>query len=198
MSEKVIKSVRAMPEVFERLNTLAKSEGLDQGATLEALLNAWDVQAAKNQLPGRAADIADFDAAVQSIQRAFLRSLELASTAEQRARVAAQLDAMSGTVARLEKELTECKAKREENAKALVLEIEARKRAEAEAEELRKVRETDTLLAAIRDQLGNLTPAKATAKATTKKPPKISTKAENGTTREANLETGEITEKVAG
>lgn len=196
MSEKVIKSVRAVPEVFERLNTLAKAEGLDQGATLEALLNAWDVQAAKNQLPGRAADIADFDASIQSIQRAFLRSLELASTAEQRARVtyAAQLDAMSGTVARLEKELEECKAKREENAKALILEIEARKRAEAEAEELRKGRETDTLLAAIRDQLGNLTPAKTK----TKTPPKISTKTENGTTKEANLETGEITEKVAG
>lgn len=196
MSEKVIKSVRAVPEVFERLNTLAKSEGLDQGATLEALLNAWDVQAAKNQLPGRAADIADFDASIQSIQRAFLRSLELASTAEQRARVtyAAQLDAMSGTVARLEKELEECKAKREENAKALVLEIEARKRAEAEAEELRKGRETDTLLAAIRDQLGNMTPAKAKSKT----PPKISTKTEHGTTKEANLETGEITEKVAG
>lgn len=194
MSEKVIKSVRAVPEVFERLNTLAKAEGLDQGATLEALLNAWDVQAAKNQLPGRAADIADFDASIQAIQRAFLRSLELASTAEQRARVtyAAQLDAMSGTVARLEKELDECKAKQEENAKALVLEIEARKRAETKAEELRKERETDNLLAAIRDQLKNLTPAQPKAK----KPPKISTTTEKGTTKEANLKTGEITEKA--
>lgn len=109
MAEKVIKSVRGTPEVFDRLAALAKTEGIDQGAALESLLNAWDVQAAKGQVPERAADVADFDAHVQGIQRAFLRSLELAQGAEQRARqsLAALIEARDTTIKRQETELEE-------------------------------------------------------------------------------------------
>lgn len=107
--EKTIKSIRGKKDVFERLQKLAQAEGLDQGAALEALLNTWDVQAAKGAIPERAADVADFDASVQALQKAFLRSLELAQNAEARARIsyAAQLDVMGGTVKRLEAELEE-------------------------------------------------------------------------------------------
>lgn len=102
--EKIVRSVRAPENVFKRIQEISKEKGLDQGATMEALLTAWDVQAAKGLVPERAADVADFDASVQALQKAFLRSLDLAQNAEQRARIGfqAQLDALSGTVARLE------------------------------------------------------------------------------------------------
>lgn len=109
MEEKITRSVRANKEVFQRIQEISKEKGMDQGATLEALLNTWDIQAAKGLVPERAADVADFDASIQSIQKAFLRSLDLAANAEQRARVSyqAQLDALAGNAARLEKELAE-------------------------------------------------------------------------------------------
>lgn len=106
---KIVRSVRANKEVFARIQDIAKEKGMDQGATLEALINAWDIQNAKGLVPERAADIADFDSAIQRIQSAFLRSLELATGAESRARTnyAAQLDVMSSEIARLKAELTE-------------------------------------------------------------------------------------------
>lgn len=109
MEEKITRSVRANKEVFQRIQEISKEKGMDQGATMEALLNAWDIQAAKGLVPERAADVADFDASIQSVQKAFLRSLELSANAEQRARVSyqAQLDALAESVARLEKELAE-------------------------------------------------------------------------------------------
>lgn len=108
---KIVRSVRANKEVFARIQDISKEKGMDQGATLEALINAWDIQNAKGLVPERAADIADFDSAIQRIQSAFLRSLELATGAESRARnaYAAQLDAMSNEIARLKTELTEAR-----------------------------------------------------------------------------------------
>lgn len=107
MTEQVSRSIRADAEAFEKLKSICAEKGLKQGEAFEALLTAWEVQEAKGLVPERAADVADFDAHLQGIQKAFLRSLDLAQSAESRARIgyAAQLDAMSGTVARLEKEL---------------------------------------------------------------------------------------------
>lgn len=106
-NEKIIKSIRGPKETFEKLAQVAKDQGIDQGAALDALINCWNIQQAKGEIPGRAADIADFDAAIQQVQRAFLRSLELAQGAESRARAsyAQQLDLMSGRIAQLEKDL---------------------------------------------------------------------------------------------
>ena len=100
MSEKMMRSVRANPEVFERLAEIAKDGNIDQGAALEALINAWDVVQARNQIPERAADIEAFDQHLKGIQSAFLRSLELAQSAESRARTESRalLDARDQTI----------------------------------------------------------------------------------------------------
>lgn len=129
MTEQVNRSIRADKAVFDKLKAICAEKGMQQGAALEAILTAWEVQEAKGLVPERAADVADFDAHLQGIQKAFLRSLDLAAGAEQRARVSfsAQLDAMSGSVARLEKELAETQA---ELAKATHQAAENAKRAE--------------------------------------------------------------------
>lgn len=154
---KITRSVRAHKEIFQRLNEISKEKGMDQGATLEALLNAWDVQAAKGLVPERAADIADFDASIQAVQKAFLRSLDLASGAESRARnaYAAQLDAMSGTIARLEKDLAEAREAAESAAKELAQAIAENGRLKAE---LANVGSVQAILAAYAAKLNDAKP----------------------------------------
>lgn len=153
--KKVLKSIRANPTAFDRLAAIAKEGGLDQGAALEALLNTWDVQAAKGMVPERAADVADFDAHVQGIQAAFLRSLELAQSAESRARVsyAAQLEAMSATVTRLQAELEQTRQAWNRTAEKLVHAEDRAKAAEARVTELEKGRKLEALLESLADKL---------------------------------------------
>ena len=155
MAEKTIKSIRANQAVFDRLSAVAKEGGLDQGAALEALLNAWDVQAAKGLVPERAADVADFDAHVQGIQSAFLRSLELAQNAEARARVAyqAQLDAMAATITRLQAEVTEGEQKWRELFDKCFEASEALRLAKERIAELERGRKLEALLESLADRL---------------------------------------------
>lgn len=153
--KKVLKSIRANPTAFDRLAAIAKEGGLDQGAALEALLNTWDVQAAKGMVPERAADVADFDAHVQGIQAAFLRSLELAQSAESRARVSyqAQLDAMSATITRQQAEIERLTGQRDawvQKGGELLKRAEA---AEARVTELEKGRKLEALLESLADKL---------------------------------------------
>lgn len=79
-----VKPIRATDEVIKRFNALTENFS-NQGAALEALINAWEIQNAKSAVPERESDIADFDSHMQSIQRAFVHSLELAQNADARA-----------------------------------------------------------------------------------------------------------------
>lgn len=199
----VIKSIRGNKEVFQRLADLAKEKGMQQGTALEALLNAWDIQNAKGLVPERAADIADFDAHLQGIQKAFLRSLDLASSAEDRARVSysAQLDAMSGTVARLEKELSETRAALDAAAHTAAANLERAKAAEKRVAELEKAQtegnRTEAILKAVETLLQEQ--SKITAKAekprksngNTKQAGKLEMDKGNGTKVTIDLNTGE-------
>lgn len=79
-----VKPIRATDEVIKRFNALTENFS-NQGAALEALINAWEIQNAKSAVPERESDIADFDSHIQSVQRAFVHSLELAQNADARA-----------------------------------------------------------------------------------------------------------------
>lgn len=155
MSEKVMRSVRANPEIFDRLGKMAKDGGLDQGAALEALLNAWDVQQAKGQVPERAADVADFDAHLQGIQRAFLRSLELAQSAEDRAasQFRAALEARDATIIRLQADLASAKAERDAFREEMETFKAERDAARRELDDLRKRDRLAGLLESLTERL---------------------------------------------
>lgn len=155
MTEKVVKSIRMNPAVYERLSTVAKEGGLDAGSALESLLNAWDIQSAKGQVPERAADVADFDAAIQSAQKAFLRSLDLAQSAENRARAAyqAQLDAAAATISRLQADLEEERKRNKTLSEIANAATEGRKRMEARIMELEKSRKLESLLETLANRL---------------------------------------------
>lgn len=165
---KIVRSVRANKEVFARIQEISKEKGMDQGATLEALVNAWDIQNAKGLVPERAADIADFDAAIQRIQSAFLRSLELATGAESRARnaYAAQLDVMAGEIARLKANLAEAQEAADSAATELAQYLKENGRLKTELAEARKTQSLEALLTAVAAKLDAQTPkAKPKAKA---------------------------------
>lgn len=152
---KVVRSIRADKEVFARLQEISKEKGMNQGATLEALINAWDIQSAKGLVPERAADIADFDAAVQHIQSAFLRSIELATGAESRARneYATQLDVMSGEIARLKAELKEAQESAESAAQELATAIQENGRLKTQLKEAQNNKTLEALLTAVAAKL---------------------------------------------
>lgn len=80
------KNIRATEEVHDRFAQLAEENFPNQGSALEAFMNAWEIQNAKNAVPEREADISDFDSHVQALQRAYIHSLDVAQNASARAR----------------------------------------------------------------------------------------------------------------
>ena len=123
--ETIVRNVRASKEVFERLSALAKDAFDNQGAALEALLNAWDIQAAKVGLSEQRTAIEDFDMHVQSIQRSYLYVLDLVKGADARAldTVRAQMAAKEETIANQQEKLEEAQKRmkaEETQAKAAV------------------------------------------------------------------------------
>ena len=108
-NDKIIKSVRADSVTFDRLAALAKKDFGDggQGAALEALLNLWDLQNAKENISDRQAEIADFDMHLQALQRGYIHALDLAQDADARAMdtIRAQMESKDKIIADLQERL---------------------------------------------------------------------------------------------
>lgn len=79
------KNIRATEEVHDRFAQLAEENFPNQGSALEAFMNAWEIQNAKNAVPERETDISDFDSHIQALQRAYIHSLDVAQSASARA-----------------------------------------------------------------------------------------------------------------
>lgn len=87
MAEKIsgVLTIRADEEIKARFKSLAESLG-NQGTALESLLNAYEMQNAKDVLTDRRTDIEDFDTHLQAISSAFLHSLEITENTTERVR----------------------------------------------------------------------------------------------------------------
>lgn len=87
MAEKIsgVLTIRADEEIKARFKSLAESLG-NQGTALESLLNAYEMQNAKDVLTDRRTDIEDFDTHLQAISSAFLHSLEITQNTTERVR----------------------------------------------------------------------------------------------------------------
>ena len=107
------KNIRATEETHDRFAQLAEENFPNQGAALEALINAWEIQNAKNAVPEREADITDFDSHIQALQRAFIHSLDIAQNAENRARdeLRRKLEMLETDKAELQKKLEEAETR---------------------------------------------------------------------------------------
>lgn len=127
--ETTVRSVRASKEVFDRLTELTKESFGNTNSALEALLNAWDIQSAKETMGEAKTAIADFDMHVQAIQRGYLHALDLVKGADARAldTVRAQLQAKEEIIITQRQKLEEAERRAQEAE-------EAKAKAEEEAE----------------------------------------------------------------
>ena len=101
MSEELkIKSFRISEDTTDKFRSIC-ADFDNQNTALSALISAYEIQNAKAVLSTRQTELEDYDVHLQSLQRAFLQSLELNSNAEERIRneFARQLDTKDKTIA---------------------------------------------------------------------------------------------------
>ncbi|MCM1315473.1 MAG: hypothetical protein NC244_08915 [Alistipes senegalensis] len=81
----------------------------NQATALESLLNAYEMQTAKDILKDRRTDIEDFDTHLQAISSAFLHSLEVTENTTERvkAEFQRQLDSVKKSLATATEQLTD-------------------------------------------------------------------------------------------
>ena len=110
-NEQVVRSIRAESEVFEQFKRISESFP-NQGAALQGLITAYEIQSAKNDIPDRATEIAEIDSDLHAISQAYLNSLVLNENAEQRVRTefAAQLESKDKLIIDLQARLDSAKS----------------------------------------------------------------------------------------
>lgn len=85
MANKNIIAIRAYEETKAKFKAIAETFE-NNGIALESLLNAYEMQTAKDTLTVRRTDIEDFDIHLQAISSAFLYSLEITENTTERVR----------------------------------------------------------------------------------------------------------------
>ena len=111
-SQNKTRSIRATDETFAKFKEITESIGSGTNESLSALINAYELQQAKQVLTGQAALIDDFKARVDGIVKAYIAALELSVNAEERIRAefAVQIESQAKTIAALQRESESIKA----------------------------------------------------------------------------------------
>lgn len=106
MSEMKARSIRAEQSTLDKFKEISE-DFENQGAALESLIQAYEIQNAKAVLTTRQTDVEDFDTHLQAIQSAFLHSLEIAENAEERIRLEfkSSLESKDKTISSLQERL---------------------------------------------------------------------------------------------
>lgn len=114
-----VRSFRVTDEVMAQFKGIQEEMGLTQDGALKMLVQAYEFEAAKNAIPDRETEIANFQAKAGELVAAFLNSLQLNQDAEARARaeVDLQMQSKDKTIATLHEKLDTLKA---ENAQIAV------------------------------------------------------------------------------
>ncbi|MDE6834963.1 MAG: hypothetical protein K2J39_12075 [Ruminococcus sp.] len=99
-------TIRTDEEIKAKFKALAENLG-NQGTALESLLNAYEMQNAKDVLTERKTDIEDFDTHLQAISSAFLHSLEITENTTERvkAEFQRQLESKDLTISDLQERI---------------------------------------------------------------------------------------------
>lgn len=138
-----VRSFRVTDDVMSRFNGIKDELKLNQDAALAMLINAYELEQAKEVLPDRETEIANFQMKAKELVDAFLFSLQLNQDAEERVRceVALKVETLEKALAKYQEELAGERDKvrtlqAEKNAlEALSYEVEALKGELAEAKE---------------------------------------------------------------
>lgn len=105
-SQNKTRSIRATDETFAKFKEITESIGSGTNESLSALINAYELQQAKQVLTGQAALIDDFKTRADGIIKAYISALELSVNAEDRIRAefAIQIESQAKTIAALQRE----------------------------------------------------------------------------------------------
>lgn len=146
------RSIRADEATLERFKKI--SEQFDnQGKALQALIDAYELDAARSQIPGSADMLDNLQSHLTGIQNAFVFALELKQNAETAAK-----EAVAKTIENKEKTIAENYAKIEsQKAEIEALRSEAKKTEEQLAEVLKTSQNASEALAAIKSSLADKT-----------------------------------------
>ena len=106
-----VRSFRITNDVMERFKELQDEMNLTQDGALKMLVDAYEMEQAKNAIPDRETEISNFQMKANELVEAFLHSLQLNQDAEARIRseVALQLESKDKVIADLQKQLDETK-----------------------------------------------------------------------------------------
>lgn len=110
MADKNVIAIRADEETKEKFKAIAETFE-NNGIALASLLNAYEMQTAKDKLTVRRTDIEDFDTHLQAISSAFLHSLEITENTTERVRAEFQnqLKSKDNTISDLQQKLHQAK-----------------------------------------------------------------------------------------
>ena len=102
-TEKKVRSIRADEEVYSKFKAVCEEMG-GQNEGLSALINTYELSAAKKLLSGQADNISDFQAKIDSVVQAYISALEITAGTENRIRAEfkAQLDSQTQTIISLQ------------------------------------------------------------------------------------------------
>ena len=105
-----VRSMRISDEVNDKLKALV-ADFPNQNEMLSSLIATWELSQAKAVLTDRATEIADVQSHLQSIQSAFVHSLELTENAENRIRqeFRAMLDSKDRQIIELQTQIDQLK-----------------------------------------------------------------------------------------
>ena len=143
MADKNVIAIRADEETKAKFKAIAETFE-NNGIALESLLNAYEMQTAKDTLTVRRTEIEDFDIHLQAISSAFLHSLEITKNTTERVRAEFQsrLESKDSIISDLQQKLHQAE--------------QARKTAEEQAESVKnKMAETDIRYSDCIQQLEN-------------------------------------------
>lgn len=106
-----VRSFRITNDVMGRFKELQDEMNLTQDGALKMLVDAYEMEQAKNAIPDRETEISNFQMKANELVEAFLHSLQLNQDAEARIRseVALQLESKDKIIADLQKQLDETK-----------------------------------------------------------------------------------------
>jgi len=137
-----VRSFRVTDEVMAQFKGIQEEMNLTQDGALKMLVQAYEFEAAKNAIPDRETEIANFQAKAGELVAAFLNALQLNQDAEARARaeVELQMQNKDKTIATLHEKLDGIKA---ENAKLATVAETAQTEIQTLAEDLISARNAE-------------------------------------------------------
>lgn len=140
---------RVDEEKAAAFRSYCEQQGINQATGFERMLEALELQQAKQAIPARETEISEFERCLRHLQGAYLNSLELNEQAEARIRdeFARQLDTKDRTIADYQDQIAALK----EEKKILAGDAEQVKQLQAELEAAREQAQKDRMAVADRD-----------------------------------------------